>query len=153
MTDRPLCKECPPALKRPAPNPGPRCATHWRLEKKRRKDDAHAKRVLRTYGLDDYPALHAFQGGRCAICRRATGASKQLAVDHDHSCCPGPNSCGQCIRGLLCSICNRLLGHGRDDPQFFKRVIAYLYHPPAQSWAATTAGDPHAENLLQSDPP
>jgi hypothetical protein len=27
-------------------------------------------------------------------------------VDHDHACCPGENTCGQCVRGLLCNFCN-----------------------------------------------
>ena len=42
--------------------------------------------VERTYGLtaEQYDALLARQGGRCAICR-ARPKSKRLAVDHDHA--------------------------------------------------------------------
>jgi hypothetical protein len=120
------CKDCEPGTKRPAPNPGPRCATHWREEKKRRRKAAHEKRVQTTYGLGegDYDTLYAYQGGKCAICRRATGASRRLSVDHDHKTL--------LARGLLCRTCNDLLGHARDDPEFFARAKRYLEKPPAQ---------------------
>jgi hypothetical protein len=36
----------------------------------------------------------------------ACGSFDSLCVDHDHSCCPGQGSCGQCIRGVLCRMCN-----------------------------------------------
>lgn len=139
-----VCKDClkvwdeldlaPQAKPRPAPHPGPRCATHHRAEKKRRKAAAHETYAQKTYGLGpgDYARLRELQGGRCAICRRATGATKALAVDHDHACCAGPVSCGNCVRGLLCSPCNRTLGHARDELDFFKRAHRYLKNPPAR---------------------
>jgi hypothetical protein len=92
---------------------------------------AHTKRVGETFGLapGEYDQLLAHQGGRCYICHRKP-VSKRLAVDHDHSCCSGPTSCGKCVRGLLCRNCNRdVLGHLKDDPEALRRAIAYL-----QSW-------------------
>jgi hypothetical protein len=122
-----VCKDCEPGSKRPAPNPGPRCQTHHRAEKKRRSKVNHERMVQKTYGLGpgDYDRLYALQGGRCAICPRATGASKRLAVDHDHKT--------GLPRGLLCSVCNRMLGHARDDAEFFERAREYLISPPAQN--------------------
>jgi hypothetical protein len=36
------------------------------------------------------------------------------------------------VRGLLCTICNaKILGHARDDVDFFYRAIEYLTNPPA----------------------
>lgn len=63
-----------------------------------------------TYGItpEQYEALFNAQNGCCALCDRRP--NHLLHVDHDHSCCPGKRSCGQCIRGLLCGSCNRLLG-------------------------------------------
>jgi hypothetical protein len=118
---------------RPAPNPGPRCATHWRAELRRRKDAAHGRRTSSTYSLEpeDYARLYEHQWRRCAICRRATGATKRLAVDHDHACCPGPTSCGRCVRGLVCGPCNSMLAHARDDAELFRRAIRYLSEWPA----------------------
>jgi hypothetical protein len=109
---------------RPAPNPGPRCATHWRAEKKRRREAAHEKAVQRTYGLSEgeYAQLYEFQGGKCALCRRSTGATRRLSVDHDHAT--------GAVRGLACRPCNTLLGHARDAVEFFQRCARYLTDPP-----------------------
>ncbi|MGW0939070.1 endonuclease VII domain-containing protein [Streptomyces sp. NPDC002666] len=111
---------------RPAPHPGPRCATHWRAEKKRRKAAAHEASVQRTYGLKpgQYEQLYEAQGGTCAICTRATGATRRLSVDHNHKTDE--------VRGLLCRPCNDMLGHARDDWAFFGRAARYLTNPPAR---------------------
>lgn len=136
----PPCKDCRAegrTTERPAPHPGPRCATHDRKVRKDRKAAAHGRRTEATYGLtlEEYRKLYEAQGRRCAICRRATGATKRLAVDHDHSCCPGPTSCGGCVRGLLCGPCNGMLAHARDDGDLFRRAIRYL-----AEWPSRTAG-------------
>lgn len=135
------CKDCATTgvtTARPAPHPGPRCATHHRIETRRKRLAAAGRRVERTYGLtpDEYDRLYAHQGRRCAICRRATGAvtrkgQRRLAVDHDHTCCPGPTSCGRCVRGLLCGPCNDVLAHARDAPDYFHRALNYLREWPS----------------------
>ncbi len=109
------------------PDSGHRCATHWRAEKKRRKEQSHATAVAKTYDFPagiDYASLYAFQNGLCPLCQRATGKTKRLAVDHDHKT--------DDVRGLLCGPCNQMLGHARDDINFFARAIAYLNNPPAR---------------------
>jgi hypothetical protein len=82
--------------------------------------------VMKTYGLKEgeYQALYEAQGGCCAICRRAKGLSKKLSVDHDHKT--------GYVRGLLCTSCNKLLGHLRDDPGLAANIVNYLLEPPAQ---------------------
>lgn len=124
---------------RPAPYPGPRCASHNAAKKRERRLAAANRRVKATYDLDpeDYDALYEFQGGRCALCRRARGTgSKRLAVDHDHHCPTGSHphqkACRQCVRGLVCSTCNDILAHARDDHAFGYRMAAYLQQSP---WA------------------
>jgi len=125
----------PPSRRRPAPHPGPRCTTHHREVTRARKASRHAKYVGRTYGLGDgeYEALHEAQEGLCYICKRAKGTTRKLSVDHDHKCCDGPVSCGECVRGLLCRPCNDMLGHARDDWRMFARAIQYLLSPPARA--------------------
>lgn len=63
-----------------------------------------------------------FANPRCEAC----GAANRLSVDHNHQCCPGSNSCGKCVRGLLCSSCNSTLGHANDDPSRLQSLISYL---------------------------
>ena len=94
---------------------------------RRRKAANHEKRVQQTYGLQkgEYAELYLFQGGLCALCRRATGASRRLSVDHDHAT--------GAVRGLLCRPCNTLLGHARDKLAFFRRCLGYLTLPPYQA--------------------
>lgn len=119
------CKVCGPESKRPAPHPGPRCASHHREAVRARKDLAHARWINSTYGLSkaQYDALKASQGGTCAICKRAKGTTKRLAVDHDHR--------SGFVRGLLCSTCNNILGYLRDDLELAAGVHGYLKNPPA----------------------
>lgn len=92
---------------------------------KRRSEATHARHILATYGItaDEYLAIYEYQGGRCALCRRATGKTRRLAVDHCHAT-------GR-VRGLCCKFCNRLLGFARDSAEFFRRCAAYLESPPA----------------------
>jgi Recombination endonuclease VII len=70
--------------------------------------EARRKSHLKTaYQLspEEYEKLLDSQDGVCAICKRPP-KSRRLAVDHDHSCCPGKSTCGECVRGLLCVSCN-----------------------------------------------
>lgn len=92
------------------------------------------RRVSRLYkfGLtpEAFDALLAAQGGRCAVCgtdnpKRGNRVAT-WTIDHDHSCCPGKTSCGECVRGLLCSPCNRGMGILGDDPDILEAAAAYL---------------------------
>ena len=59
--------------KRKAPHPGPRCATHHRVKRSKRRDMSWETRILVTYGItaDEYWAIYEWQDGRCYICQRA----------------------------------------------------------------------------------
>lgn len=84
--------------------------------------------LVRTYGItdDEYNALLESQHGACAMCQKPAGAFKRrLAVDHDHSCCPGSRSCGKCIRGLLCPACNTFLGKIESGAVTLEQVAVY----------------------------
>lgn len=77
---------------------------------------------------DVYERLLLQQDGLCAICRRPPEPDRMLAVDHDTRCCPPASrrTCGNCIRGLLCTNCNWGLGHLGDDPEVLLRAVSYV---------------------------
>ena len=86
--------------------------------------------------LEEYQARVAEQGGACIVCGRIP--KKRLEVDHDRDCCPGNKTCGQCIRGLLCSGCNGGTGIV-DNPDLLRKKAAYLMEWRARH-AATGTG-------------
>lgn len=47
----------------------------------------------------------------CDLCGRRLYRKSVPNIDHDHKCCPGGVSCGECIRGVICGRCNTGLGH------------------------------------------
>lgn len=147
---KPTCKDCAAEgrpLTRKAPFPGPRCASHNRLRRRESRESAHGRRLVEVYGItpEDYEAMHAAQGGVCAICQRARGTTKNLSVDHDHAQAvrdghDAKKGCPSCVRGLLCQPCNRTLGHLRDDPEAFERAASYLRLWPSRSSLRRPAG-------------
>jgi hypothetical protein len=60
---------------------------------------------------EDFNRLFEAQGNACAICyRKPRKNERRFHVDHDHKCCPGAITCGECVRGILCRDCNITLG-------------------------------------------
>ncbi len=70
--------------------------------------------------------LERQQNGCCAICGKPETKPWRMSLDHDHSCCPGKTSCGQCVRGLVCDAHNRMLGLADDNIEILEAAIAYL---------------------------
>lgn len=114
----------------------PRCATHWKALVRQRKSNAHSRRIEKGFGItsDQYWKIYEAQGGTCAICQRATGKAKRLAVDHEHhrEGCEHPpeQGCPKCVRALLCSPCNVAIG--RLGIAALYRAIEVLVNPPAR---------------------
>lgn len=64
------------------------------------------------------------QGGCCAICgATAESIGQTLAVDHDHET--------GAVRGLLCAMCNRMLGCAKDRPEVLRAGADYLINAEA----------------------
>jgi hypothetical protein len=124
---------------------GPSGAPAARKAPQEATEAAHLAYVLRTYRVtaERYYELQRFQwaaAGRrlldwrpgltlCWGCRRARGRAKRLATDHNHRT-------GE-VRMFLCSTCNNVVGHFRDDPVALVRLGLALIDPPSRlAWMA-----------------
>jgi hypothetical protein len=102
---RPECKNC-----------------HKKAMKKYNKKNYilfHERGIAKRYNLtlEQYADLKNEYNNKCAICGK-TCKNKRLCVDHDHKT-------GK-IRGMLCHLCNRGLGHFQDNPELLDKAINYL---------------------------
>jgi hypothetical protein len=108
------CKPCFGYLQRSRPN---------------HKENKRKSRLKQQFNitLEDYEQMMEEQRGVCKICRQPCASGRQLAIDHDHRCCPERGqSCGGCIRGLLCWRCNSILGRAEDSVLLLQSAINYL---------------------------
>lgn len=95
-----------------------RCHTHCSAC---RPEVTAERRVVSRYNIT-VGQWHELRKGGCAVC----GSRDRLCVDHDHSCCPGDTSCGECVRGVLCAPCNAAEGMLGSDPGRALALAAYI---------------------------
>lgn len=132
------CKPCSAATARASRDADPekyraRKVELWNAniqENRRRSREYYSRRSLaarelnwRAQGIEataaEYMALHAEQGGLCALCGKDEVANgRALALDHCHN--------SNRVRGLLCADCNMALGLFRDRPEVLTRASQYL---------------------------
>jgi hypothetical protein len=76
--------------------------------------------LRRRYGLStqEYNALFVAQGSKCAICRSTKPGVFDWHVDHDHKT-------GK-VRGILCKMCNWMLGAACDATSTLRAAAFYL---------------------------
>ena len=139
---RTRCKDCHNAHKRATESTANRD-----YKRERRKDpEAYAKMLSQNakwrYGFDhdERDVMLEQQGGVCAICGSDEPKGRGLVIDHDHSCCSGIRSCGECVRGILCTNCNLMLGQANDNIDTLTSAIAYLLSDKNLLMASLGAG-------------
>ncbi len=111
------CKDCKSAAVRAYRE------SHPDMNRKRywaNRDAERERHLVRKYGitLAVYATMLAAQLGKCAICGKPEPKHKTLDVDHDHET-------GR-VRGLLCTSCNRVLGHAHDSVERLQAAVEYL---------------------------
>ena len=80
----------------------------WHQKTAEEKKALGQKKRLTKFSITEegYRAIVDAFKGVCGICQSPPDPNRDFAIDHDHSCCTGNKSCGQCIRGILCLECN-----------------------------------------------
>lgn len=84
--------------------------------------------LQQRYGItpDEYRVLYYAQGGKCFVCRKASGKARRLGVDHDHLTGEVRMLC--CTGSLTAMTCNRLIAiYGREA---LLRAATVLSDPP-----------------------
>ena len=96
-----------------------------RLAKQRARRAANprntrAEGLLRRYGLTvaAWDAMLAGQNHSCAICKTVQSGKRRWHTDHDHR--------SGIVRGILCDLCNKMLGQAKDDAVRLRAAANYL---------------------------
>lgn len=97
------------------------------VESQCRECNSYSSKMQRfSMTKEEFLALLASQDNKCKICKidheewRSANNGKMFAIDHCHT--------HGHIRGLLCSWCNKGLGHFKDNTTLLQTAIEYLRH-------------------------
>lgn len=109
---RPACKEC--------------LNEAQRRHRASRPNFHRANNLKQRYGisLDEFQELIARQNCACPICKVEISdtleykGQRPVVVDHNHET-------GE-VRGILCWMCNLMLGHARENTDILYKAIVYL---------------------------
>jgi len=127
------CKDCSRKSNRENRKPSTPEQKKAAIERQRKRYQADPQRhkswvIKWKYNItkEEYDDIFIKQGESCAICGTKESGGKGWCIDHDHSCCPDGNSCGKCVRGILCTRCNMGLGYLQDSEDVLLSAIRYL---------------------------
>lgn len=84
--------------------------------------------VVTSHGISvlQYLKLLVSQDFSCALCMGKFGEDgRRISIDHDHACCKGQYGCHKCIRGLLCFVCNSVVGVIEFYPDVLNNIAIY----------------------------
>ncbi len=114
------CKPCAKAAVNGRYHKDPIRHAEYRFQNEDKIRDTTYRRLF-GITIDQYQEFLENQGNCCAICKKSQRhTGRRFAVDHNHHT-------GK-VRGLLCEMCNRGLGHFMADygPEFLEEAIKYL---------------------------
>lgn len=95
---------------------------YWRVRTKakrtKRAADRRRSAIKTKYGItvEEYDYMLVSQEGRCAICKE----KRKLVLDHNHVTKQN--------RKFVCTPCNLMIGHAKDQPHILLAAVDYLNH-------------------------
>jgi hypothetical protein len=92
------------------------------INKEKQSDKTRNYQLLKTHGVtaEEYEAMLAAQEYSCAICGvELSSRGHKTHLDHCHNT-------GK-LRAMLCTNCNRGLGHFQDNEELLKKAADYLH--------------------------
>ena len=99
------------------------CSRHYGRVTKQRRYLQWAYKMT----VAQYEERFERQGRRCPVCLTDEPAGDSVwHVHHDHRCCVGPRTCGECVIAILCASCNIGIGTLRDDPEILERAAKLM---------------------------
>lgn len=126
---------------------------HYNKEERREYVVANASKLRayerkRAYGLslEDFETMLSKQHNSCAICCKVfenNSYHTRPHVDHCH--------CTKRVRGLLCSLCNKMLGFVLDQPTTLLELACYLERPIENFRNRTSIREPITDSEKMSD--
>jgi hypothetical protein len=93
-----------------------------------RKIYTKESKIFKTYKMELSEYRERIAKG-CELC--GDKPERSLHIDHDHNCCSGTQTCGSCVRGIVCNGCNKAIdryerGYMRSDNPKRDMVEEYL---------------------------
>ena len=118
------CKSCSAERQRDAYKNNPSYKESRKKWSKAHGPEQHHRKAWVRHNIteDQFNRIKSKYDGMCHVCRLRLGT----AIDHDHTCCPGGFSCGNCVRGFLCHQCNTALGSLGDSREILLNAVEYL---------------------------
>lgn len=94
--------------------------------------------AINKHHLNTTDALRLITARTCELCHErfsiGEDGRRNAVIDHDHRCCSGPNSCGHCVRGVLCHRCNHTIASLEHVVGVgLEQVLAYLARPGGEA--------------------
>jgi hypothetical protein len=99
---------------------------------KRSDDNTLRDYNLRVRYLITIDEFNKMAKNGCEICGNKP-KERALHMDHDHNCCTTEFTCGKCVRGIVCSRCNTVIGKYeqgliRPDNPLLHKVANYVMY-------------------------
>lgn len=97
------------------------------VTKERKRNDYHrwiknpewyVKDRARRYGVPLEFMQEVLNRNACDICHVGPGIKGRLVIDHCHE--------RNVLRGLLCDLCNHMLGHAKDNADTLRKAADYI---------------------------